>query len=1057
MDIKIIFIKTSKGEDESKRITNHLSSDIKRALGLIDNKSTVKELMKRAAPSLREALGDMLQELTDGGFIQDKDKISNIVKMAIPRMPIQKNIILSPKYEGLGERQPPISVMRISAADALAAEEDEAEQEAARFRAEREVVHAQEKAEAVRLKAEQEAEKTRVEQEVELARAKAKAEVEAETARFKAEQETEKIRAELQGALVKAKEETEALVKARFEAEAARFKVEQQEVAQVKAKADAEAKAHAEAKAFRFKAEQEAEKAKAEQETALVRAKTEAETARFKAEQETEKIRAELEGALVKAKEEAEAAQAKAKADAEAKAHAEAEILRFKAEQEAVKAKTEQEAALARAKAEAETTRFKVEQETEKIRAELEGAVVKARGETEAKARAVVEAMYLKAEKDAVKVRAKQEAEQAKAKVEIEAAVNARADAETARLKAEQETLKIRSELEAVQVKSQVEAKAKARVEAETVRFKGEQEAARIRVEHEARQAKDKAEAAQLKAEQEMSKVRSELEAEQAKSQVEAKAKARAEAETARLKGEQEAARIILKQEAAQAKVKIEMDAKVRAEAEVTRIKEEQEAVRVKAEHLATLNKEKAEAKARDEAKMCIKAEQDAAKIRAEQEVVQTLAKAKMEAAVKTQVAQVLEMKAVQHVAKTRRKPLPWGKVAAGLIVLLFLLVALLPYIWPMQGYVTQIEQKLSAQLQQPVHIGYLRATFLPLPKLELEDVSMGGSQELKASSVVLNFDFSALLSETKAIHSLEINDLILSSAEIFDKTLMWLQTAGGDIHYPVARMVLQRARLSDDEFSLPPVNGVINFDGHGHFAKAVLKSVDGKLSMELQPQQSHWQIALAIKEGYVPLLPNILFNELTMKGELGAGEIQFHEIDGRLYGGMLAGSAHLTWLKDWQMQGLVNVKAMQLHDALPQFGIAGEVDGDANFTLRGERLPLLAKILHLDGKFLVKKGHINTIDMVETARMPTRKGASSGRTHFDEFSGVLQIENNRKHLRQIKISAGVMSANGYVDIAANKQLSGRLNVDLKIRADLGSVPLVLSGTLTEPVWSTRR
>ncbi|MGB4923006.1 MAG: hypothetical protein WBO98_02295, partial [Candidatus Nitrotoga sp.] len=102
-------------------------------------------------------------------------------------------------------------------------------------------------------------------------------------------------------------------------------------------------------------------------------------------------------------------------------------------------------------------------------------------------------------------------------------------------------------------------------------------------------------------------------------------------------------------------------------------------------------------------------------------------------------------------------------------------------------------------------------------------------------------------------------------------------------------------------------------------------------------------------------------------------------------------------------------------------------------------------------------KGLINTIDMVETSRMPTRKVASNGRTHFDELSGVLQIDNNKKHLRQIKISAGVMSANGYVDISENKQLSGRLNVDLKIRADLGSVPLVLSGTLTEPVWGTKR
>ncbi|RFC40062.1 MAG: AsmA-like C-terminal region [Candidatus Nitrotoga sp. CP45] len=903
MDIKIIFIKTSKGEEESKRITNHLSSDIKRALGLIDNKSTVKELMKRAAPSLRESLDDMLQELIDGGFIQDKDKVSSVVKMAIPRMPIQKSIVPSPKFESREERQDPIGI---------------------RNAAEQEV--AQVKAEAVRLRAEQEAA---------LARAKAEAETD------------------------------------------------------------------------RLKVEQEATRIKAEQEAALARAKAEAETARLKAEQETEKIRTELEVALVKAKVEAEA---------ETRARADAEASRLKAEQEVVKARTEQEAALARAKAEAETARLKAEQETEKIRTELEAALVKAKVEAEARAHADDVASRLRVEKETVKARAEQEAALARAK----------AEAEMARIKAEQETEKVRTELEAALVKAKEEAGAlaKARSEAETVR---------------------------LKAEQETSKVRSELKAEQAKLQVEAKAKARAEAETARLKGEQEAVKIIVKQEAAQAKAKVEMDAKMRAEAEVTRIKEEQEA-------LATLlDKEKAEAKARDEAAARIKVEQDAAKIRVEQETVQTVAKAKMEAAVKTQqAAQVPEMKAVQHVAITRSKPLPWGKIAAGLIVLLFLLAALLPYIWPMQGYVTQIEQKLSAQLQQPVHVGHLRATLLPQPKLELEDVSMGGSQELKASSVVLNFDFSALLSEIKAIQSMEISDLILS-AENFDKVLLWLQTAGGDTHYPVARMVLQRGRVSDDELSLPPVNGVVNFDGQRRFAKAVLKSEDGKLSMELQPQQSRWQIALAIKQGYVPLLPNILFNELTIKGELGAGEIKFHEIDGRLYGGMLAGSAHLTWLKGWQMQGLVNVKAMQLHDALPQFGIVGEMDGDANFILRGEKLPLLAKTPYLDGKFLVKKGLINTIDMVETSRMPTRKVASNGRTHFDELSGVLQIDNNKKHLRQIKISAGVMSANGYVDITENKQLSGRLNVDLKIRADLGSVPLVLSGTLTEPVWGTKR
>ncbi len=85
MDTKITFIKTSKGEDESNRITNYLSSDIKRAFYLIDNKSTVKELIKRAAPSLRESLEYMLQELINGGFIQDKNKVDCVANIAFPR------------------------------------------------------------------------------------------------------------------------------------------------------------------------------------------------------------------------------------------------------------------------------------------------------------------------------------------------------------------------------------------------------------------------------------------------------------------------------------------------------------------------------------------------------------------------------------------------------------------------------------------------------------------------------------------------------------------------------------------------------------------------------------------------------------------------------------------------------------------------------------------------------------------------------------------------------------------------------------------------------------
>jgi uncharacterized protein involved in outer membrane biogenesis len=259
--------------------------------------------------------------------------------------------------------------------------------------------------------------------------------------------------------------------------------------------------------------------------------------------------------------------------------------------------------------------------------------------------------------------------------------------------------------------------------------------------------------------------------------------------------------------------------------------------------------------------------------------------------------------------------------------------------------------------------------------------------------------------------------------------------------------MALKHAHISGEGFSLPSVDGNADWDAQGHFSKALLRSEDGKLDMELLPQQQRWQITLRIKESNLPWLPGILFNELIAKGEVGEGAADFTEIDGHLYGGKLAGSANLNWQKGWQMQGKLSARAMELQQALPQFGIEGEMDGDTGFILSGATLPQLANAPQLNGTFAVKKGIIGKIDIVETAA--NRRSMQSGRTHFDELSGTLQVENNSRHLRQLRISSGAMNTTGSIDVSPDGQLSGRLSVDLKMRS--GSAPLTLSGTPAKP------
>ncbi len=413
------------------------------------------------------------------------------------------------------------------------------------------------------------------------------------------------------------------------------------------------------------------------------------------------------------------------------------------------------------------------------------------------------------------------------------------------------------------------------------------------------------------------------------------------------------------------------------------------------------------------------------------------------------QASQSLQASTVHRIPKRTRQPLPWGKISSGLFSLAVALVAALPYFWPMQDYVAQIEKNISAQLLQPVHIGHLKAAFFPLPKLELQDVSVGRSQEMKADNVVLNFGISALFSEVKAISKIEIDNLRLSS-ESFDKALGWVHAAGGDAHYPVALMVLRHANVSGEGLNLPPINGSADMDAQGHFTKVALSSEDGKLGLELKRQQSRWQASLNIKESNLPMLPGILFNEFNARGEVGEGFASFNEIDGRMYGGVLTGDANLSWKNGWQLQGRMSVKRLELQKALPQFGIEGEMDGETSFKMNEAKLHQLANTLHMDGNFVVWKGVINNIDMVET--VTNRKGAIGGRTHFDQMIGLLQADSSGQHLRQVKISAGVMSANGFIDVSPDRQLSGRLNIDLKMRAGMGSVPLSLGGVAGKPV-----
>jgi hypothetical protein len=963
MDKKTIFIKTDKGE----RGTAELSGDLKRAMSLIDNKSTVDELSRRAPPSLRDSLHDVLEELVAGEYIRDKDKPLVEPKIAAPKITPPKMFVPKP----VPPSPPPPS-------------------EELDFTSIKSVVSAPNVAELAAKQKAEEAARGRAELEAAVAEAKAKARAEAEA---KAE--------------AKARQEAEIAARARAEAEAkAKHEAAIREQAEAKAKQET---------AARVQAEQVAAQAKAELEAAA-RAKAEAEA----------RVRAEIEAA------------ARAKQEAEAKAKREAEAARLKAEQEAARVKAELEAA-AKAKAEAEAARIKAEQEAERVRAEL--AAAKARAEAEAKALA--------------EARAKQEAEE-KARREAEAArLKAEQEAAAARLKAEQEAAAhAKAEAEA---RIQHEAEEKARHAAEAARLRAEQEAARLKADQEAEiraraeaSAKHEAEEQAKRAEQ---KERAQVITEQAASEAapafeinlnsflggseqvaESAAPAVDPASQERAEAEAKAKHEAAQHTAAEAKADAGKKSKENAAAEMARMKAAAEAARQRAE-------EEARRKAEEQA---LAKEQESAWAEAEQ---RAQAQAKIEAEQAAQQAALSQAKAAQKpVSRMRRAPLPLGKITFSLIALALVVLVVLPYVYPLQEYVAPLEQRLSAQLKQPVRIGGLSAASLP-PKLQLLSVTVGSAQEVKVGNVVLNFDFPSLLSEIKVISNAELQDISIDG-RVLDKQMASLKSLGGDTQYPIRNLTLQRVKVVAGEIALPVFSGIADIDVQGGLNRVSLHSSDDKYSIDLQSKQGRWQLGLSLKETSLPLLPGVVFSDLNAKGDLGDGEVNFTEMDGHIYNGILLGSAKLNWRKGWQLQGRLEAKTFELNKMFPGYGVEGELFGEGTFTLAGTKLSQLGDTPRLDASFAVKKGVVNGIDMVETARLGSRENLVGGRTHFDDMIGLVQLENHAIHFRQLKIVSGMLSANGSFDVSPDKQLSGDFNAEIKLRA--GNNQLTLFGSLGE-------
>ena len=691
----------------------------------------------------------------------------------------------------------------------------------------------------------------------------------------------------------------------------------------------------------------------------------------------------------------------------------------------------------------------KVEQETEaKARAEAEPqaramAEAKARQEAEARARAEAEAraaIEIQAraleearERQETEARARAEAEaqaramaEAKARQEVEAAARAEAEAKTRAL---------------AEAKAKHEAEARARAEAEAQA----RAAAEAKAKHEAeakakREAEASAQAGSVAAEVKLEPFTFTIPGEGAPSaSTVAHAKKDSQQDDAALMkdiGKFIQSEEVKKPPAAKAAGQNQTQAVVPASEHAPETTRSREAAKSDAEERKPSG---------DEMK---KLEEAQAKVWAEAEQrAKQAAKAKAVWDVQQPPQQPAAKKTAPE-ARVKRKPLPWFKLGAGLVVMLLIILFVAPFVMPTREYVPRIEQLLSGKLHQPVYIGRLEGRLLPTPRLDLIDMSIGDTKQIKARLARVNFAILTLFTETKSIHSVELEGVQVNGAAL-QQVSAWLQQAAADTGYPIARILFNEGKLEAEGFELSGAGGELNFDQAGKFSLARLHAEGNKYALELEAAPANrTRVSISVRSSALPLLPNWVFDDLTAKGEMTANELVITEIDSRILGGILLGNARINWRSGWRMQGSLVAKTITMQNMLKV--VSGDMEGTARFQMQAASLARLTDAATLDGSFVIKKGVVNGIDIVETARLRLTENMPGGRTHFDELSGEMSYAKGAYAFRQLKMTAGVLAAKGTVDYSG-QQAAGSITADLALREGMGPVSLQLGGTRDNP------
>jgi uncharacterized protein involved in outer membrane biogenesis len=405
-----------------------------------------------------------------------------------------------------------------------------------------------------------------------------------------------------------------------------------------------------------------------------------------------------------------------------------------------------------------------------------------------------------------------------------------------------------------------------------------------------------------------------------------------------------------------------------------------------------------------------------------------------------------------------------WLKIAGGVVLVLLLALAAIPFFISLDDYIPRIEQEVSARIKEPVKIGGLRAAGLPLPHITVRGITVGKSEDIKVGKVTVTPDLWSLGSATKVIKSIEIDGLVLTQKGV-DRIPTWIPPApkpgapAEPLPVRVESIKIDDAVVKLQKATFGPFDARLNLRADGSLIDASLVGRDGKLKAHVKPQRSGYVIDAHAKGWTMPIGAPLHFDELVVKGNATLEEANLGDIRARLYGGNVAGKVTGTWKKGFQLKGSAEVSQVEIAPVLKALGRPATLSGKltakpVSFSASAARADQLADALRLESPFDIQNGVLHGVDIQKAATsLISKDGGKGGETRFDKLSGHLALARGTRRLTRLNVASGSLSGEGNVTISPKDELSGRVIARVRaVSVASAAVPLNVAGTLDSPL-----